>query len=257
MNLTLKHLSPSQLNTFITNRPKWFAQKFLGNIPFSGSVNTARGHAVEAGIVSMIDQGDITTAIAAGIAEWNKQLIASAIPDDLDFKQTIAPLIKIGMEGNDDHEGYTEIVSRLGKPKTQEKIECKLEGCDIPIIGYLDFAFKKAIYDNKVSSKSPAKLSQDYVLQGSIYRYATGLPVYFFFEIPNKKPVIKAFKLTDEEYKFGLNLATKAAQAVQRILDVPIDMDTMKAVMFPNPDGGYGGNEQKQVCDLYKLGLYD
>ena len=251
INLELKHLSASTINTFIENRPKWFAQKFCG-MKFSGSIHTARGHAVEAGIVKWLECGDMTEAVKAAMEEWDDKI--TGMEDNLEFRQSIAPLIKVGVEGTDDHEGFAELKTQFGKAKTQEKIEVWLDGCDIPIIGYLDFLYGKRVVDNKVTGRSPSSLSQGYILQGSIYRKATGLPVYFLFEVANKKPTVKIFKLTDEEYESGLNLATQAARAIQYILDSPIDGALMKAFMFPDPAAGFG-DEQKTVIESlgYKL----
>lgn len=245
--LELKHLSASTINAFITNRPKWFASKFLG-LGFNGSIHTTRGHAVEAGIVSWLRQGDMTQAIKDAMEEYDKKIVG--IEDNIEFRQSVGPLVKVGIEGTDDFSGYEEFKAKYGKAKTQEKISVNLDGCSIPVIGYLDFLYGKRIIDNKVSGKSPSCLSQDYILQGAIYKKATGLPVSFMFEIANKKPIVKIIELSDDDYKFGIQLATKAAIAIERILDNPIDMDLMRAFMFPDPSGGYGGEEQKEVCRL-------
>lgn len=251
--LELHHLSASNINKFITNRAAWFASYFL-KMPFNGNIHTIRGQAVETGIIHYVLNGDLTAAIGAGVKDWEEKIVG--IEDNIDFKQSIGPLIKVAIEGTDDEAGYKELISQFGKPtvseKQQEKISIVLDGCSIPVIGYLDFPFKKRIVDNKVSGKSPSCLSQDYIVQGSIYRKATGLPVFFFFEVANKKPVIKVFKLSDEEYEFGISLATKAAQAIERILANPIDGDLMRAFLFADPSGGYNKDEQMMV---YKMML--
>ena len=198
--LQLDHLSASNINKFITNRAAWYASYFL-KMPFKGSVNTVRGQAVETGITNWMLNGSITDAIQAGIKKWEEGIIG--IEDNLEFKQSIGPLIKVAIEGTDKHPGYKELIIQYGKPNIaedrQEKIELKLDGCDIPIIGYLDYPFKKKIYDNKTTGKTPSKLTQDYIIQGSLYKLATGLPVAFFFEVANKNPTNIIIELSQED----------------------------------------------------------
>lgn len=254
MFVEIDHLSASHINTFITNRPKWYARYFRGGIKFTGSVNTVRGHAVEEGVVHYLTQErDLTKSIEAGMKVYNEKIIG--IPDKLEIRQSVAPLIKTLIQGTDDYAGYDEVLISQGKPETQAPIKIFLDGCSIPVTGYMDFLFKNAVYDNKAVSKTPDSLSQDYVVQASIYRKATGLPVFFMYGIATKKTQIKCIKLSDDDYRYGLKLATQAAQAIERIIENPIDGRLMEALMFPDPDGGYGGPEQKEVCEI--LGFND
>ena len=255
MLLELDHLSPSHINTFIENRPNWFARYFRDK-PYSSNLNTARGHAVEAGIVHYLTvEQDITESIKAGLEEYEKKI--KGIKDDITYRQSIGPMIKTAIEGTDKQAGYEVLLLKYGAPETQKKISVMLEGCDIPIEGYLDFFWpKKKVVDNKCTKRNPDSLSQGYIVQGAIYKLATGLPVYFLYEIANKTPTLKEIKLSDEDYQFGIALATRAAKAIQMIVNNPIDGRLMEALMFPDPSGGYGGDEAKELCKFLGLDVF-
>lgn len=254
MLVEINHLSASHINTFITNRPKWFARYFR-DMKFTPNLFVNRGHAVEEGVVNYLTNGtrNITDAIAAAMKKYDELLVG--LVDNLEIRQSIGPLVSTLITGNDDYAGYEELLISQGVPKTQEPIKIFLDGCSIPVIGYIDFLFKKCVIDNKAVKKTPRSLSQDYILQGSLYRKATGLPVRFMYGIAGKKPSIKIITLSDEEYEFGIKLATQAAQAIERIIETPLDGGLLEALMFPDPSGGYGGSEQQEVCKI--LGFDD
>lgn len=255
MLLEINHLSPSHINTFITDRAAWFARYFRGR-SFAGNVFTVRGHAVEEGIVYYLTvEQDITKAIAAGVKMYDEKI--KGLKDDLAIRQSIGPMIKVLIEGTEKESGYDVAFLKYGKPNTQEKINVTLSGCSIPVHGYLDFFWpNKCIWDNKAVGKTPDSLSQDYIVQGSIYRKATGLPVSFMYGIANKTPIIKKITLSDDEYRFGLALATRAAQAIETILETPLDGGLMESLMFPNPDRGYRKEEQKELCKFLNLDVF-
>lgn len=254
MLIQIDHLSPSHINTFITNRSRWFARYFR-DAPYTSNLNVNRGHAVEAGIVEYLtsDHKNITKCIEVGMKKYNELL--PGLKDDLEYRQSIGPLISTAISGTEKQSGYEFLNLKHGTPQTQAPIKVFLDGCSIPVTGYIDFLWKKCVYDNKVTKRNPDKLSQDYIVQGAIYHLATGLPVYFFYEVANKTPSLKEIKLSDENIEFGLKLATQAAKAIEIILDNPINGKLMEAFLFPDPDGGYGGQEQVDLCKFLGLNL--
>ena len=227
----LKRHSPSSLSSFIEYRSSWFIQRIRGEYNKAG-VFAARGTAVEAGMNHYIENDvKIEDCIKHALGVYTQESIGQ--PDNFDVRQSIAPCVKAGIQS------FEELGYLIDPPVLQAEINCSLEGCRKGVYGKLDYLFEgKKIVDNKVVSKTPSSLKQGYILQGAIYRYATGLPIDFHFVVPLKTGVkIKIITLTDEEYEYGLRLATRAAQCVETIFDNldHMDGDLLEALFFTNP----------------------
>lgn len=244
--LELKNISASQINEFITNRSMWFAKKFRGlktpmNLPM------ARGRAVEAGINYFVsnDKSDITAAVKAAMDEYDKA--SSGLVDDLTFRQSIGPTTTKMISH------FNSICETLkSKPRIQEKIEIYLDGCSIPLTGYLDYIWDaRCVRDCKVTGKTPSELTDAYKIQGAIYRHVTKLPVVFTFGICKKEFDIKEIKLSEDDFMWGLKIATKAAQAIEKIVSTPIDGELIEAFLFPNTDAGYSKEDVNLILKEY------
>jgi len=241
----IKHHSPSAVASFLENRAQWFRSKICGD-PFTGSQHTARGTAVEAGINFYLDGSTEATADAVkhAIETWEKEI--TPFKDDpefqlneLEFKQSIAPLVNCGIESVND-----KYVSSLGEPKQQYKVAGDIPGCRCPVMEYIDWIFPgKLVVDNKVTDKSPSKLKQAYIIQGAVYHMSTGLPVQFHFEVANKTPKAVVLKLTDEDIKYGWMLFCRAAKAIENIFDTPLDGALMRDIFLPNPEAFYSDKD--------------
>lgn len=241
----IKHHSPSAVASFLENRAQWFRSKICGD-PFTGSQHTARGTAVEAGINFWLDGNTeaTTEAVRHAIETWDKEVIP--FKDDpefqakeLEFKQSIAPLVNCGIESVND-----KYVSKLGEPKQQYTVAGDIPGCRCPVKGYIDWIFPgKLVVDNKVTGKSPSGLKQAYIIQGAVYHIATGLPVEFHFEVANKTPKVVTFKITDEQIKYGWMLFCRAAKAIENIFDTPLDGAFMRDIFLPNPEAFFSDKD--------------
>lgn len=246
--LQLNNLSASSINEFITNRSMWFAKKFQG-LKTPGSLPMARGRAVESGINYFLSQDnpDITKSIEAAMAEYNKS--TELLEDDISFRQTIAPLVVLGT-----NHFFSVSEALKSKPIQQHKLEFSIGSNILPIIGYLDYIWpSRCIRDCKVTGKKPSGLMDSYKIQGALYKYATNLPVVFTFIIATKEPSVLEIKLSEEDYKWGISVAKKAAEAIQTILDNPIDGRLVEAFMFPNTDAGYSKDDVNLILNHYHI----
>lgn len=246
--LELRNISASQINEFITNRAMWFAKRFRG-LKTPGSLAMSRGRAVEAGINHFItnDKPDITAAVRAAMEEYDKS--STGLVDDLSIRQSIAPATTRMISH------FSDICDTLkSKPRIQDKIEIYLEGCSIPLIGYLDFFWEgRCIRDCKITGKTPSELTDSYKIQGAIYRHVMKVPVVFTFGICKKEFEIKEIRLSEDDFIWGLKVATKAAQAIERIVSTPLDGDLMEAFMFPNTDAGWSKEDTELILKEYKI----
>ena len=245
----LKHHSPSSINSFIEYRTSWFLQRIQNKWTKAG-VHAARGTAVEAGINYWLSNEDCTKedAIKEALEVFTKESLH--LSDTFSIRQTIAPCVVATMDSFEE-KGYT-----FGA-ELQKEIRTRLKGCNKDIIGKLDYFIDgNRVIDTKVVSKTPSSLKQGYILQGSIYRLATGLPVYFHFAVPLKtKIVIKEIMLTDEDYKYGIQLATVAARHIERIFDNLdcLDGDLLKSMFFVNPTSLFSADDKKLMGDEFGL----
>jgi len=238
----LKRHSPSSLSSFIEYRSSWFLYRIRG-IYVKAGVYAARGTAVEAGINYYIENDvKLEDCVKHALKVYTEESVGQ--PNNFDIRQSIAPAVKAGIDSFEE-KGYL-----LDPPLLQAEINCNLEGCRKGVYGKLDYLFEgKCVIDNKVVSKTPSSLKQGYILQGAIYRYATGLPVKFHFIVIQKSGIkIKEITLTDEEYEYGLALAARAGQCVEKIFDNldHLDGDLLESIFFVNPTALFDSTD-KQV----------
>ena len=245
--LALPHLSASTINSFIEYRHQFFASK-VEKLPFVTNVNMARGKAVEHGINVMLNGRDEQTAQTGALNVWQKEIKGIGLdPRTVEFQATLAEGVRTGGEY------YRKVDERA--PTQQQKIEITLDGCKLPIIGYLDYLYNEFVRDCKITGKTPSKLRQSYIIQGAIYKKAMDLPVWFDFGIPLKggwkwKPI----PLTDEEYEFGLSYAIAAAKNIEALQNSIDPSEVMELCLaFPNLDAIWDDKEKDRQCERYGI----
>lgn len=251
----IKHHSPSTCNSFIEYRHQWFLQKIRG-LRLPGSHPMARGKAVEEGINFYLknEGAEFVDCIKAGIELWDKEIIA--LGDNLEFRQSLGPCIKEGIKFFQS-KGYDD-----GMTVTQAEIKVTLGKCKLPFKGFLDFLRPEILLDTKCVGKTPSmdkatglyKQKQGYCLQAAVYQAATGLDPCFIYIIPLAKEikVIEA-PFSQSDLDWGLNLATRAAEAIETIISTPIEGSLFQALMFPNPDAIYGQDNLNIVLGEFGL----
>lgn len=244
------HHSASSLTSFLEYRATWFLKKYRDMEAFTGSPDTARGHAVEAGVqyYMLSKEEDEEVKTQESIKAAHECFVAKTIGMTIDpeFRASINPCVLKAIKVFDSYPG--PLIS------TQEKIELRMNGLELPIIGYLDFHFPSTIVDCKVTSKTPSQLKQSYIMQGSIYRAAKNKPVVFEFTIPLKSEVKSHdLELTDEEFDKGLKLVFATAKSVEKILSSEIDGRLMEALFMPNPTSIWNKAELANVMKAFGL----
>lgn len=249
-NLNINHLSASTINLFITSRFGFYQSKIAG-APFQGSVHTARGQAIEHGVNTWIEKPECGVLLDVVNAKYDEECKKAGISKlaGEDMRESLPGLLEIALK-------FYKSEFATDKALTQQKIEGTLDGVDRVILGYLDYLqIGKAVRDCKVSSKSPSKLSQSYILQGSFYRKTTGLPVYFDFFIPNKKPVHVPIKLNDDEYVFGLSYMTVAAKVIEELEQCDDPKRILKLMSFPDLSSMWTDSDVKAAAKEWGIQL--
>jgi len=257
----LKHHSPSSISQFIEYRSAWYISRILG-IKAKSGIAAVRGTAVEEGLNFYLSEQDASMEDCIKHALKNfDESYKTITSNDVEIRQSVGPCVRAAIESFDQKE-YTYFGPELQK-ELSDFPKLILPGCKRPIYGKLDYFFDgKKVVDNKVVAKTPTydkfekqyKIKQAYIIQGAIYHAVTGLPVTFHFVIPLKESVnIVEHTLTKKEIKYGLDLASKAAQAIETIYDSIYTMDgnVLKAFFFPNPTSVFNEEEREDQKKIF------
>jgi len=233
MGIHIPHLSPSTINSFITDKPGFYNSK-VKRAPFSGSHATCRGTAVEHAINTWLETGVAENLSDIALAKYDEELMKTGCSkfDKTNIREEIPGMVEIAFKT------YSAQFSDCREEViTQRRVEAELPGVSRKVMGYLDFFIMgKQVRDCKTSSKTPSGLSQSYILQGAFYNLATGLPVVFDYFIPNKTPVHKAIAMTPDQYLFGISYLTAAAKAIEELETCNSPRRVMELMSFPNLD---------------------
>ena len=231
MGIHVPHLSPSTVNSFITDKTGFYNSKIL-RAPFSGSHYTCRGTAVEHAINVWLETGVTENLSQIAVDKYKEEMIKSGLSllDQTEICDAIPGLVELSYQTYSDQ--FSDCKNLV---QTQRKVEASLEGVDRTVLGYLDFfVMGKAVRDCKTASKTPSSLSQSYILQGAFYNLATGLPVTFDFFIANKKPVYKGIAMTEDQCAFGISYLTAAAKAIEELETCDNPRRVMQLMTFPD-----------------------
>jgi hypothetical protein len=246
--INIPHLSPSTVNSWIENKYGFYNSKVLKK-PFIGSAAMSRGKAIEFAINEWL-KGVVQPAQLQRVAESN--FIEECKESNVDInevlamKPSIAGLIEVA------YKVYSEILPT--GYLSQIKININLPGVQRSIIGYMDYHKPSVLTrDCKVVNRTPPKLSQGYVLQGSVYRYATTVNTVFDFFVDNKKPIHKCIELSDEEYAHGISYLTKACIALEELEECTDPERVMHLMSFPNLDAMWNEADVKEACDAWEI----
>jgi hypothetical protein len=246
-NIHLPHLSPSTINSFITNRYGFYRSKVI-RAAFKGSPPMCRGSAVESCVNYAIEkEGNVTTE---EIQELAITFFKSEMENSnlswvkyIDVMNTVPGLACLAVNT------YMEICNGMW-PISQQKVSARIDGIERDIMGYTDYTFiDRCVRDCKVVSQTPSKLSQSYIIAGSFYKLCTGLPVVFDFFVNNKKPAYKSICLTDDDYVFGLKYMTLAAKRIEEIERCDNPNKMMHLIMsFPDLSSFYSPEERVEAA---------
>jgi hypothetical protein len=267
--------SPSSISSFISYRTTWYLSRFLGLQVDFGSDATSRGKAVEEGVNKILEilpaneyeYWSITDPaynelFMEGVETCNnvfkKEIGKLNIIPDANYmrfaSQAIAESIDYLMSLNP-----VEIIQQV-------PITTSLDGCTMPIKGYIDYVVKVdndqyVILDKKTASRSESSLSQAYVIQGAIYHKAMkehyGIParaVTFDFSIFLKNELkVNQIPMSENDINYGLRLASKAGQSIEKIKEASelLGADHMKAMFFPDIDSIFKQGERELVRRVF------
>jgi len=219
----IAHLSASQINTWINAPSFWVLEKLLG---FRGKMGCAahRGTATEAGVSAGLFDPSMTDEACIDIALKAYDRLTALNADDRRQKERdgIPGMVRQGLS-----------LRSHGLPQRpndfQHRVEVRLEGVNVPIIGYLDWLYADEVLDLKTTFRVPSTMSEPHLRQASIYKTAHLDKRVRFFYASDKKS--EKHTLTREQYDAAIREVTGAAQRLERFLGLSKDKEELAALV--------------------------
>lgn len=226
----IAHLSASSLNTFAAAPSLWVMEKLLGH---RGKVGCAahRGSAVEAGIShGLFDKAcEVDECIQTGLRLYDRLSALSGDPKREGERQLVSPMIEQGLATL--RERGAPIRPNSGD---QHKIEVRLEGVSVPIIGYLDFEMADEVLDTKTTTKIPSALPPAHARQFSIYKHAKMDKRMRGVYVSAKR--VEIHTLTREQYDVAISEVTAMAKRMERFLAISNDPCELASIVPHSTD---------------------
>jgi len=232
----IEHLSPSSLNTFAQSSAAFVLTKLLKRTGAMGAP-AHRGTAVETGVALMV--GDRTKSLSDGItaALDNFQTLTALSGDPRTEKEreAIPAMVEQGFN----------LLKALGLPSAmQERVELKVDGLPVPIIGFIDFRFGSTIIDLKSTHALPSKINNsNHARQVALYVAATGGDSKGFLGyVTSKKSAL--YQIDDAQAQ--VDALIKIAFTLQKFLSVSDDPAELAQLVVPDVDSFWFSNDPLQ-----------
>jgi len=241
----LQHLSPSACNLFASSPAMFVLEKCMKKRSPVGAA-AYRGTAVEAGIVEGLLNGtDDAACVKLAEAEFNKLTALSGDSRREKEAGAIGDMVKMGLSE----------LRAYGKPtSTQGKIEYKIEGLMVPMIGFYDVEWSNhgILTDIKTTHALPSKISTSHARQVALYCAARGnnLDARLTYVTPKK---VATYHLENvDQHVLALE---KIALTIQRFLSISNDPAELAAIVVPEVDSFYFADPmaRKAAFDVWGL----
>lgn len=219
----IAHLSASQINTWINAPSFWLMEKLLG---YKGQMGCAahRGTATEAGVsLGLFDPlMPLEDCVAAAMSSYDRLTAFSGDERRQKERDGIPGMVAQGLQ-----------LRSHGLPirpnDHQHKVEVRLEGVAIPIIGYLDWLYAEEVLDLKTTFRVPSAMSEPHTRQASIYKHAHMDKRVRFAYCSDKK--MEKHTLTRDGYDAAIREITRAAMKLERFLGLSDDPQELAAII--------------------------
>lgn len=243
----LAHLSASQLNTWINAPSFWLLEKLLGFKSVMGCA-VHRGSAVESGVsVGLFNpEATLEECVAAALAEYDQKTALNGDERRQTERAAIPGMVAQGL-------ALREHGLPIRPNDFQHKVEVRLDGVSVPIIGYLDWLYAGEVLDLKTTLRVPSAMSEAHVRQAAIYKTAHYDKRVRFFYVSDKKSA--KHTLTREQYDAAIRQITCAAQRLERFLSLSDDSKELAAIIPHSSESFYWGDPSAKARALEIYGF--
>ena len=125
---------------------------------------------------------------------------------------------------------------RFGSEK-QHRVEVRLDGVSVPVIGFLDWLYSDEILDLKTTLRIPGAMSETHLRQATVYKVAHPSKRVRFFYCSDKRS--EKYTLTREQYDVALRELIGGAQRLERFLSLSDDPLELAAIVPHSTDSFY------------------
>lgn len=241
----IAHLSASSLNSARSNQSYWLIS-YMGGIKDPANIPMLAGQAVEEAVALGLFHPDlpIEQCIDAAVKAY-RQKTALGGYDQEDREAKLEEITGRAAEGRKKaHDGFVRNALTALRPygiptqpengERQHKIEVRLEGIPIPIIGFKDFAFEAhgLDVDLKTTSRMPEDMSAEHQLQAAIYWKASGNRSQRFCYAT--KSDFKVLELSAEAATEAIKTATGLAHCLMKFLSISDDWRELAGLLTPD-----------------------
>jgi PD-(D/E)XK nuclease superfamily len=224
----IEHLSPSSCNLFTASPAMFVLQKCLGKKTSVGAA-AHRGSAVEHGLAYFLTTGDATGAVNLAKNEFSTLTAMSGDPRQEKEAAAIADMVMTAIAETKEY----------GKPSSmQGKIEYKVEGLTVPLIGFYDFEFEDhgVLIDLKTTHALPSKISTNHARQVALYVAARGdnLDARITYVTSKKSATYQL-----ENKREHVQALEKIALTIQKFIGISDDPYELASLVVPDVDSFY------------------
>ena len=229
----ITHLSASSLNLWANDCGLWLLEKLLGHRGPPTAL-MARGRAVEEGIhVGLINpDASVDDCIAQALGAYDREMALVAHDRRESERAAIPGYVTNGLPH----------LREYGIPTAyQERIEFRLPGVPVPLIGFIDWRFDQhgLIVDLKTSERLPSSISPSHARQGAIYARAhDSFAMRFAYVKPvlGKKDAraIAVYELDPKEIDRQIMALTQIAIRLERFLRLSRDAEELCGLVVPD-----------------------
>ncbi len=229
----IDHLSASSLNAWIAEPAFWVMSYLLNARPPVGCA-AHRGTAAEAGISHGLfnPAASVTDCAILAMAKFDELAAGSADPKRDEERGNVAGMVREGLA----------VLRPYGVPTRpddmhQHRVEIRLDGVPVPIIGFLDFEWSRdgQLVDTKTTKRVPSSFdSGAHLRQGAIYQHARPNSAVRFAYLSDKKSAVHT--LEPDAYRQAMRELEQAGRRLAKFLALSTDAHELAAMVTPNFD---------------------
>jgi len=243
----IAHLSASQINTWVTAPSFWLMEKLL---KYKGQMGCAahRGSATEAGVSLGLFEDAAPLEECVALAHSIYDRLTALSNDDRRQKERdgIPGMVAQGLK-------LREHGIPIMPNDHQHKVEIRLEGVGVPVIGYLDWLYPDEVLDLKTTFRVPSAMSEPHLRQASIYKTAHMDKRVRFFYVSDKKS--EKHTLNRDQYDKAMIELTQAALRLERFLGISDDPMELAAIIPHSSETFYFGNPSAKAKAIEVFGF--
>jgi hypothetical protein len=234
----ITHLSPSSLALY-RQQPSLWCGRYLMGWKDAGGAKMWVGNAVEAGLKAWLHGTPETEARVIAMQRFELEAQGEASEECEAARAEIAPMLSRAIE---------QIEPRWNsKPLCQVACKFFADGIEVPVVGYLDFAFDDGVVlDLKTTRALPSKPKTDHAAQVAFYCKARNTDQGSLLYCTTKKGAL--YPLSADDIEAGYRSLIVAARAIQTLLrNSPTKQDALRT-FAPDFDSFYWSDATRKMA---------